>query len=427
MADAIRSSLETLKSEGARAFERGKYAAAAAVYSEALALVAPPVPGDLVSIVSTLYMNRSMCWKLDGGRDSEMEADARSAAALDRLNAKAHYLIGVAHTKRSEWLPAVRALETGLEMARRQKRAAGFLRELEIAIATARARWHEASAAEDAEGDAILYSALQSALDNTRDARLARAVAVAAGGSSDSDDSADAAIGAATPLRLASAPRRGVRPASAAPAVLSSHASARCGSSASTLRPASARPSLSSTADAALGVGAGLRRGSVRYDASILADAELLRGGGHGDSGLTHGSAAMSAAPASDSSDGQGSASFALPQTQSPEAEHAVLSARLGELFQERERVRMARDIPQSFICPITFDVFIAPVVAPSGHTYDRAAIERYLRSKAEDPITRGPLAPHQLIPNHALAASIHDWLQLHPWAHPLLPPELHA
>jgi STIP1 family protein 1 len=62
------------------------------------------------------------------------------------------------------------------------------------------------------------------------------------------------------------------------------------------------------------------------------------------------------------------------------------------------------------------------PVVTPSGHSYERAALEHYLRHvKAEDPQSRRPLSADMLAPNLALREAIGAFLPSNPWAHPLL------
>ena len=67
----------------------------------------------------------------------------------------------------------------------------------------------------------------------------------------------------------------------------------------------------------------------------------------------------------------------------------------------------------------------VLQVITPSGHSYERAAIEKYVREiKAEDPQTRTPLTLPQLAPNLALKAAIQAFLVENPWAHPLIPYE---
>lgn len=53
--------------------------------------------------------------------------------------------------------------------------------------------------------------------------------------------------------------------------------------------------------------------------------------------------------------------------------------------------------------CPITRGRLVDPVIAPSGHSYERSAILRWLSSNACDPLTREPLRAEQLITNRTL------------------------
>ena len=58
-----------------------------------------------------------------------------------------------------------------------------------------------------------------------------------------------------------------------------------------------------------------------------------------------------------------------------------------------------------AFRCPITHLVFSDPVVASDGHTYEREAITRWLRSSTRSPITRERLTSTSvnLTPNMTL------------------------
>jgi hypothetical protein len=58
---------------------------------------------------------------------------------------------------------------------------------------------------------------------------------------------------------------------------------------------------------------------------------------------------------------------------------------------------------PHTLICPLSHETMIDPVVTPSGHTYERAAIERWLDTSPTSPVTRAPLTPAQLVSNRAL------------------------
>ncbi len=72
--------------------------------------------------------------------------------------------------------------------------------------------------------------------------------------------------------------------------------------------------------------------------------------------------------------------------------------------------------VPNELMCPITLCVMTDPVLAMDGHTYERAAIERWLRARRTSPRTGAPLPSRQLVPNHAIRALIAD-----------LPPALRA
>lgn len=57
-------------------------------------------------------------------------------------------------------------------------------------------------------------------------------------------------------------------------------------------------------------------------------------------------------------------------------------------------------EIEQSLCCPITFEIMKDPVIAVDGHTYERKAIEKWVREKKESPVTRQPMTSATLIPN---------------------------
>jgi hypothetical protein len=55
------------------------------------------------------------------------------------------------------------------------------------------------------------------------------------------------------------------------------------------------------------------------------------------------------------------------------------------------------------FICPICQEIMVDPVVTPSGQSFERNAIEQWLKKNKTDPITRQYLTIEQLYPNRAL------------------------
>ncbi|CAL1372564.1 unnamed protein product [Linum trigynum] len=82
----------------------------------------------------------------------------------------------------------------------------------------------------------------------------------------------------------------------------------------------------------------------------------------------------------------------------------------------------MEPQFPDDFKCPISLEVMSDPVILPSGHTFDRSSIQRWLDSGHRTcPITNLPLPDHpSLIPNHALRSLISNY------AHISSSPKLH-
>lgn len=54
-------------------------------------------------------------------------------------------------------------------------------------------------------------------------------------------------------------------------------------------------------------------------------------------------------------------------------------------------------------LCPITQEEMADPVVAADGHSYEREAIEEWLKKHDTSPVTNLKLRNKTLIPNHAL------------------------
>jgi len=61
----------------------------------------------------------------------------------------------------------------------------------------------------------------------------------------------------------------------------------------------------------------------------------------------------------------------------------------------------------EMFICPITAEFMVDPVVDPEGNSYERVAIETWLARHGTSPITRKPLRVSDLAPNRALKEAI--------------------
>ncbi|KAL7088801.1 hypothetical protein ACP275_13G149800 [Erythranthe tilingii] len=72
----------------------------------------------------------------------------------------------------------------------------------------------------------------------------------------------------------------------------------------------------------------------------------------------------------------------------------------------------MAAQLPDDFKCPISLEIMSDPVILSSGHTFDRASIQRWLDAGHRTcPISKLPIPePPSLIPNHALRSLISNY-----------------
>jgi U-box domain len=61
------------------------------------------------------------------------------------------------------------------------------------------------------------------------------------------------------------------------------------------------------------------------------------------------------------------------------------------------------RPLPDVFYCPIMCELMVDPVIAPDGNSYERQAIENWIRANGTSPVTREALTLSQLRPNNAL------------------------
>lgn len=65
-----------------------------------------------------------------------------------------------------------------------------------------------------------------------------------------------------------------------------------------------------------------------------------------------------------------------------------------------------------SFLCPITRELMRDPVCAADGHSYELAAIDKWMQTSNKSPITGLDFAHRSLVTNHALRCSIREFLQ---------------
>ncbi|KAG5180280.1 hypothetical protein JKP88DRAFT_135366, partial [Tribonema minus] len=58
---------------------------------------------------------------------------------------------------------------------------------------------------------------------------------------------------------------------------------------------------------------------------------------------------------------------------------------------------------PAHFVCPISLDWHVNPVVTPSGITYSRGELELWVSENGTDPIARSRLTLSEVVPNIAI------------------------
>ena len=89
---------------------------------------------------------------------------------------------------------------------------------------------------------------------------------------------------------------------------------------------------------------------------------------------------------------------------------------RIEEVTQELEQHRgEALPIPEAYLCPITGEIMREPVMDRDGHTFERVAIERWVRDHHNCPNSRVPLELTDLAPNRALRDLIEEFLTANP------------
>eukprot|EP00339_Tiarina_fusa_P018124 CAMPEP_0117025910 /NCGR_PEP_ID=MMETSP0472-20121206/19096_1 /TAXON_ID=693140 ORGANISM="Tiarina fusus, Strain LIS" /NCGR_SAMPLE_ID=MMETSP0472 /ASSEMBLY_ACC=CAM_ASM_000603 /LENGTH=383 /DNA_ID=CAMNT_0004732763 /DNA_START=61 /DNA_END=1212 /DNA_ORIENTATION=- len=62
------------------------------------------------------------------------------------------------------------------------------------------------------------------------------------------------------------------------------------------------------------------------------------------------------------------------------------------------------RPLSDGFYCPITLGMMHVPVIDPQGYSYEKVAIENWIRVNGDSPVTRESLSIEQLIPNVAVS-----------------------
>ena len=69
---------------------------------------------------------------------------------------------------------------------------------------------------------------------------------------------------------------------------------------------------------------------------------------------------------------------------------------------------------PGQFVCPISCDLMVDPVVTCFGQTFERAEIFQWFRHRDTDPVTNQRVQTKRLVPNLVLRQLIQAWQEMH-------------
>jgi len=99
-----------------------------------------------------------------------------------------------------------------------------------------------------------------------------------------------------------------------------------------------------------------------------------------------------------------------LPAEERPTFDQLYIDLDAMLLQQVLENDEALRRVPDAYLCPITYEIMIDPVICSDGHSYSRAAIEKWLRRSNRSPKTNLELQHRILTPNYALRAAIESF-----------------
>ena len=68
-------------------------------------------------------------------------------------------------------------------------------------------------------------------------------------------------------------------------------------------------------------------------------------------------------------------------------------------------------ELIKEYLCPITHELMIDPVIIDSGNTFEREAILRYFQTHNRDPVTNEILSNREVIPNKHLKGAINRFV----------------
>ena len=89
--------------------------------------------------------------------------------------------------------------------------------------------------------------------------------------------------------------------------------------------------------------------------------------------------------------------------------QHSPLEQTIESSFSSNSGNNDDDSIPQSFRCPLTFEVMADPVLDSEGNTFERKALLKWLQKSSQSPVSRQNLNENVLVPNIALRDLIHN------------------
>ena len=87
-----------------------------------------------------------------------------------------------------------------------------------------------------------------------------------------------------------------------------------------------------------------------------------------------------------------------------------ILNGGMKEVEFELHGTMLTVDIPNDFICPISHEIMVDPVITCDGYSYEKIHITQWIRQRPANPLTNKPLLNTNLIPNHSLRGVITDF-----------------
>ncbi|TRY82481.1 hypothetical protein DNTS_029962 [Danionella cerebrum] len=87
------------------------------------------------------------------------------------------------------------------------------------------------------------------------------------------------------------------------------------------------------------------------------------------------------------------------------------LRSKIMKKIEELKMAPVSNGTPDEFLCPITREIMKDPVIAADGYSYERDAIESWIKTKSRtSPMTNLPLQTTLLTPNRTLKMAIFRW-----------------